>query len=365
MKKFVIAVVAIVAVVAGLLQVEVVRNGIVAMGLPDFPDWPEPQATLRVGDSGKIYYPTATPFDLDVIFAGMTEATPTTGLGYFSMPQNVAPNTQVPAMILLPGSGGIAPGREQEYAAFLNTLGIAAFVVEYYEPRGLIKGTNYIVRVSGVTEFDIISDAYSALKLLASHPQIDDQRIGVMGFSYGGMATRLAMDDRFRQQLAPQSSGFALHVDVYGPCFQNLNTGQTNGAPLLTLRGTEDKSNDLAACKLREQEMRNIGVDVETHIYQGAGHAWENFAPREMKDESPYLSGCEISYDEQGLSYLNGERIMHYPADASRVERITKRLSSSDKFSGCLDYGYIVGNDKKTKQQAYSDVQAFLTKHFF
>ena len=365
MKKFAIAVVVLVVAVAGLLQVEVVRNGLVAMSLPNFPDWPEPKTALAQGDSGEIYYQTSTPFDLDVVFAGMKEATPTTGLGYFTMPKDVPADAKVPAMILLPGSGGIQPGREHEYAAFLNDMGIAAFVVEYYEPRGLVKGTNYIIRVSGVTEFDIITDAYSALRLLSTHPNIDGQKIGVMGFSYGGMATRLAMDDRFREQFTPELLGFALHIDVYGPCFQNLKTTQTNGAPLLTLRGTEDKSNDLAACKVREQEMRDLGVAVETHIYEGAGHAWENFAPRKMSEDSPYLSGCEITYDEKGISHLDGERIMSYADDASRVERITARLSSSGKFERCLDYGYIVGNDKKTKQQAYDDAKVFLNKHFF
>ena len=56
------------------------------------------------------------------------------------MPENMEVGKVVPAMILLPGSGGIAPGREHEYAAWLNKHGIAAFVVEYYEPRGLVKG---------------------------------------------------------------------------------------------------------------------------------------------------------------------------------------------------------------------------------
>ena len=318
-----------------------------------------------MGDEGVIYYQTSTPFDVDVIFSGMDQAIPTTGLGYFTMPSNIVDEQKVPAMVLLPGSGGIAPGREHEYAELLNSHGIAAFVVEYYEPRGLVKGTNYIIRVSGVTEFDLITDAYSALNLLASHPQIDNERIGVMGFSYGGMAARLAMDSRFTDQLTASGLQFGLHIDVYGPCFQNLQTTKTSGAPLLTLRGTQDRSNDLAACNERENEMRALGVQVETHIYPGAGHAWENTMPQTLSESSPYLSGCEITYDEKGLSYLNGERIMSYSAGASRVERITARMSSSGKFEQCLSYGYLVGNDDKTKQQAYVDILAFLDKHSF
>jgi dienelactone hydrolase len=331
--------------------------------LPDFPDWPAATTALEPEDVGTVYFNSASPFDLDVIFAGMTTATPTKVLGYLSYPQQVSAEQPVPAMVIVHGSGGIAAGREHQYAQLLNDHGIAAFVVDYYSPRGITDDINYVVKTSSVTEFDIITDAYAALQLLSTSPLIDAKRIGLIGFSYGGMATRFAMDDRFRQVLAPEHPGFALHVDVYGPCFQNLQTTATNGAPLLTLRGTADHSNDLAACQVREQELRNLGVSVEAHLYEGAGHAWENSVPRFMS-ESPYLRGCEIRYDERGVAFLNGEQINTYDAAASRPERIAARLSSGGKYSDCLQYGYLVGNDSNTKQQAFRALMAFLNRHF-
>lgn len=39
------------------------------------------------------------------------------------------------------------------------------------------------------------------------------------------------------------------------------------------------------------------------------------------------------------------------------------RFSSAPKFSNCVGYGYIVGFDEKTRDRAYSDIEAFLTKH--
>ena len=359
MKKLLWLLAGIVVAVAIAVLVPPVRNQLIALTLPDFPDWPAPTRTLSAEAEGPIYFESASPFDLAVIYDGMRHATPTTGLGYLSYPDSRAPS---PAMILLPGSGGIAEGREHEYAEVLNAAGFAAFVVEYYAPRGVGDETNYLIRTASVTEFDLITDAYAALKLLSTSPRIDPQRIGVMGFSYGGMAARLAMDERIRQVLAPDLEGFAAHIDVYGPCFQNLQTEATNGAPLLTQRGTEDASNELAACAKREAELTQLGVEVEAVIYEGAGHAWENAEPATFREESPYVAGCEWTYDEEGFAAVNGEPLGRYPVDTSRAARIGARLSSGAQLGACVGYGYIVGRNEAVREQAYSDALSFLQR---
>ena len=378
MKKWLLGIVLILLIAVGLLLIPSLRYGLLSLALPDFPDWQEPQSLLHAEDQGEIYFPTTSPFDLQVIFAGMTHATPTTGLGYLSYPPTATEQKPVPAMIILPGSGGITPGREHAHAQFLTAQGIAAFVIEYYAPRGLSKTSAYLLKTASVTEFDLIADAYAALQLLSTSPLIDANRIGVMGFSYGGMASRLAMDARFRSiLLAPDSDitssditdsdmtqqGFAVHIDIYGPCFQNLGTKTTTGAPLLTLRGTEDASNELVACGQREKEIQAAGSHVETHIYAGAGHAWENETPRFFSGDSPYITGCELRYDAAGRPMLNEEPIIEYVLDASRAQKITARLASGAQFLDCVKYGYLIGRDEQTRTNAYTDLLSFLRKH--
>ena len=329
--------------------------------LPDFPDYPPPKSTLERGEQGEIHFATHSPFDLDVILA-RNLTTHTTGLGYLTLPGRA--DAPAPAMIILPGSGGIQPGREHEYAEFLNALGIAGFVIEYYEPRGLSKDVDYAIRTAAVTEFDLVTDAYAALRLLSTHPDIDAARIGVVGFSYGGMASRLAMDSRIHQALAPTHPGFKLHIDVYGPCFQVFGTEATNGAPLLTLRGTEDASNDLEACSAREDELREIGVKVTSIVYEGAGHAWENDAPRALKKGAPYLQGCDWHYDEQGLPFEGGKALFEYATDATREERIAARFASGARLQHCVRFGYMIGRDEAVRTRAFEDARRFLQQHF-
>jgi len=359
-----LAVLVILVLGVAVWQLDCGAGNVVGAALPEFPDFPPPAVDLAEGTSGRIFYASATPFDLDVILAGMDDALPTTGVGTLFMPEEASGEAPVPAMVVLHGSGGITPGREMEYGELLADHGIAAFVVDYYEPRGVTRDTNYMLRVLSVTEFDAVADAYAALRLLATHPAIDGERIGVMGFSYGGMAARFAMDERVREVLAPESRGFAAFVDYYGPCFQDLGTAAVNGAPLLTLRGTEDRSNDLEACRDREDELAALGVPLENHVYPGAGHAWEAQIPRRLFEESPYVAGCTIEYDAVGHSSVDGEPIVDAPPGTSREDRIAARMASGGAMGDCVRSGYIIGRDDATLARSNEALLAFLRRTF-
>lgn len=361
MKKWLFGALVLLFIGAGLALWRPVQALLIGWYLPPFQHGQPGAEKLAADAHGPIRFESATVFDFDVILAGMRGAQPTTGLGHLSLPEGAS--APVPAMVILPGSGGIAPGREPEYARLLNRHGIAAFIIDYYEPRGMANRFSYLLRAGTVTEFDIVVDAYSALKLLSTDPAIDARRIGVMGFSYGGMATRIAMDDRIRAVLAPQLPGFALHVDFYGPCFQKLGTPATNGAPLLALRGTADDSNDLAACARRERELAALGVAVERHTYEGAGHAWEIAAPVH-RNENPYIAGCEIDYDAQGFASIDGRRINDIEPGDSRFERIAARFLGSRRLMECAKYGYIVGRNEPATQRGYAALLAFLQRNF-
>ena len=143
----------------------------VEMKLPRFPILPEPRSDLSDGRSGKIYFSSSSPFDFDVILNEPDKAVPTTSFGTLFLPESIS--EPVPAMVLLHGSGGIKEGRELDYGRLLADHGIAAFVLDYYLPRGVTPETDYMLKTVAVTEFDVVADAYAALEILSTHPAID------------------------------------------------------------------------------------------------------------------------------------------------------------------------------------------------
>lgn len=334
-----------------------------AITLLAFPDLPEPPSSLSETDAGQLTFPTSSPYDFEVLLNDPDAALPTTGLGDLTLPEGASAAAPVPAMVILHGSGGITEGREQRYVDLFASLGVAAFVVDYYTPRGVTAETPYGMKTMAATEVDVIADAYAALSFLQGHPAIDPERIGVIGFSYGGMATRYTMDDRLKDLLAPDAPGFALHIDTYGPCHQDTGHWGVTGAPYLAVYGDNDNSVDPAACAVVQERLRENGAPVEVLIIEGAGHAWENSAPQVM-GTYPYIRGCTFSYDPEGRFTINGELAPAAPMGAGRQERAQYRAGLAAMVDGCIGIGYLIGSDPDTDAKAKAAMTDFMRRHF-
>lgn len=321
--------------------------------LPPFPDLPAPPLTLKAEDAGEIYYPIKSPYDFSRILKGYEALETHTGKATLIMPEGASADKPVPAIVILHGSGGIQEGREMEYAELFADNGIAGLVVDYYAPRGVTEDTPYVMKTMITTEVDIMSDAYAALKILGTHPAIDAKRIGVTGYSYGGMATRYVLDDRLKNIMAPNAAPFALHMDIYGPCHQTLGHTGTTGAPYLAIHGDADNSVDPALCQIVYKDLEAGGSQVESHVIAGAGHAWENAAPL-TEFEGGFVRGCKFSFDDKGTFLVDGKSGRFQPTpDMTRPQRAMVRAGLGELAGTCVGKGYTVGNnpaaDKKSK----------------
>lgn len=333
--------------------------------LPAFPDYPPAQTTLEVGDSGTVYYPIKSPYDFTRVLSGYETLPSHTGMAELVLPDEANADNPVPAMVILHGSGGRKPGREDEYAKLFAKNGIASFIVDYYAPRGVTERTPYVMKTMAATEVDLMSDAYSALKVLGTHPAIDASRIGVTGYSYGGMATRYALDDRLKKIMAQDVPPFALHMDIYGPCHQTLGHDGTTGAPYLAIHGDSDNSVDPELCQSVYKVMEANGTDVESHVIKGAGHAWENASPQRLFEEGSYVSGCAFSFDpESGAFLVDGQAGFQPTPDMAREERAMVRAGLGELAGKCVGQGYIVGSNPQADKQSKALQLDFMKRKF-
>lgn len=316
------------------------------LALPAFPQLPPAQAKLSADQDGEIYFPIKSPYDFTEVLSGYDDLLETTGKGTLVLPNGADADSPVPAIVILHGSGGIADGREFRYAELFAQNGIASFIVDYYGPRGVVADTPYVMKTMIATEVDIMSDAYSALKVLGTHPAIDASRIGVTGYSYGGMATRYVLDDRLKTIMAPDVPPFALHMDIYGPCHQTMGHKGTTGAPYLAIHGDKDNTIDPALCQTVYKDLEKGGSTVESHVIAGAGHAWENSTPL-AQFPGGFVHGCKFSYDpDDGTFLVDGKASRFQPKPGmSRNERAYVRSTLGELVGGCVGQGYLVGNN--------------------
>ena len=89
--------------------------------------------------------------------------------------------TRWPAVVILHGSGGV-DSRGGWYARKLNEAGFATLELDLWAARG-VSGPSTRPK----SPMETVPDAYAALALLSARPDIDPARIGVMGFSWGGV----------------------------------------------------------------------------------------------------------------------------------------------------------------------------------
>jgi dienelactone hydrolase len=235
--------------------------------------------------------------------------------GKLSLPQQrdhhlgctAANGRKLPAVVILHGSAGV-DSRGDFYEAALNAAGIATLQIDMWEARGVGGGTG-----RPAAPILTLPDAFSALAFLAARPEIDAGRIGVLGFSWGGVNT-LGTAERLYAGWFGGGRQFKAHVAHYPVCYAanavvpglpppaQLGTQFLNltGAPVLVQVGSLDGyDNGAARCRALAQAVNPANANaVEVVEYPGAHHAFDRLmVPIIVSD--PF--GNEGSYFATGI----------------------------------------------------------------
>ena len=290
--------------------------------------------------SGLVTFPTRDVSGLYELYNGERRYN-SRSIGQLSLPSEIAEAGAVPAMVILHGSGGEWGGRGARHAAFLARHGIATLVVDSFAARGLGQDTPYLERLRQANLPDQVADAFAALDALAADPRIDADRIGVMGYSMGGISAFLAAYEEIAGAAGLSSNRFALHVPFYAPCLVSLADSRTTGAPVVALWGELDESTYPEACNRQVQDLQDGGSAVTVHWLEGAAHGWNNVTPMTFVPSAPRGSPCDF--------------VVH--ADGESVESITGRSERSDEqfidvMSSCSEHGYTMGQHRHADQTA-------------
>ncbi|MDC0610131.1 dienelactone hydrolase family protein, partial [Vibrio sp.] len=148
-------------------------------------------------------------------------------------------NKLMPAVVILHGSAGV-DARGDFYAQSLNEAGIATLEIDMWDARG-------ITQISDRPALPLYTypDAFAALNYLSQRSEIDPDKIGVMGFSWGGIVT-MATAVEANAQTYGGGMHFAAHVAHYPVCFAYNSSlpgsdfYNLTGAPILVQIGEND-----------------------------------------------------------------------------------------------------------------------------
>jgi dienelactone hydrolase len=211
-----------------------------------------------------------------------------------------------PAVILLHGSAGPS-AREGGYADALNAAGFVTLEPDMWAARGFKGGAEGRPRPA-----DALSDLYGARAVLAAHPAVEAARIGVAGFSFGGV---VAMYAATRARNAPFLKGdsFRAFMPVYPATWAynkvpGFEFGDLVDAPMLLITGALDQyDNDSEISAKLVASLRPADAARITTLVMPDSHHGFDMPGVDMEVTDPF-----------GNQGKGGQVIMRYNSDTTR-----------------------------------------------
>jgi dienelactone hydrolase len=180
-----------------------------------------------------------------------------------------------PAVVLMHGCHGVSRSTHG-WAGWLRERGYVALIVDSWAPRGIKDGCLPGPDVPSTERFD---DAVGALRWLHTRPYVDPRRVGVVGWSNGGVFAMAlvngpSLERARRRGVEMPAPGFSASVAVYpGGCYSLVNEQVVR--PLLLLIGDADDWTLPSECARMVDAMRGRGADATIVLYPGAVHYFD------------------------------------------------------------------------------------------
>jgi len=181
--------------------------------------------------------------------------------------------------------------RHKEWGEFWSERGYVALLVDSFGPRGYPQGFqrgSYKDRPAEVSEQTVRPlDAYGALKYLRGRRDVAPDRIGVQGWSNGGMTVLVTMSDQAPGIASPTpQSGFRAALAEYPGCGMEAVAGKYHSyAPLLVMIAGNDEEVSPKICQEFVTRARAAGSDLNSIVYPGAEHNFDD--PGQTKQSNP------------------------------------------------------------------------------
>jgi len=167
-----------------------------------------------------------------------------------------------PAVIGLHGSGG-GHASMADPARLLAERGFAVYVLHYFDRTGTteIDGMQTIFRHFPVW----MKTLWDAVSFVSRQPQVDPERIGLLGFSLGAYLALSASAIDSRVQAV---------VDFYGGMPKEMRFFTRRLCPVLILHGDQDKTVPVEEAYHLQQLLEKKHIAYNMQIYPGAGHGF-------------------------------------------------------------------------------------------
>jgi len=195
---------------------------------------------------------------------------------YFARPKGIG---KYPGVIVIHENRGLTPHIEDvaRRVALEGYLAVAPDALSPFggTPANPDEARPLFQKLDGPSN---IKNFSAAVQYLKTHPQ-STGKVGCMGFCWGGGVTN---------QVAVHSPDLTAAVPFYGSQAALGDVPKIKAAMLLHYAGQDERIN--AGITAYEDALKKAGVDFQTYVYEGAGHAFFNDTGARYHKEAAQLA---------------------------------------------------------------------------
>lgn len=293
-----------------------------------------------------IDFTSVTPDSFTDLRDNVATLSDVTVTGTLYLPQNTT--TPVPVVVITHGARGVSH-KHINWAERMNNIGVGAFVIESFIPRGATDQASRSA-LSGAVR---VADALFAIQALASVSEVDSSRLGII--ASGGASGYATAIDELSNAVNPGGTRFVVHVGFYQNCGTRVASNNISSAPIRLFHGELDDWNSADSCMQFVNQMAAIaGVDVAITVYPGAMH---NFDSSIIEGAVPSATSSVNCFAERTLD-TNVRRNF----DTGMV--FANSTDYQNYLSSCRTTGANAGADSTALNDAISQVETLLTTAF-
>ena len=183
-------------------------------------------------------------------------------------------------------------------ATQLRKKGIAVMFVDNFTARNV---TGAAADQAQVSTYSFYIDAFMTLEYLSKDPKINIKKVGITGWSRGGMNSLAISEKRIRDALISKDLYYAAALPRAVECYQSgyfRNPQPIKETKTWMVNGEKDDASHAHICEEYGEKMKANGADIKVTTKKGWGHGFEaNYKP-EFEEGQEVWHGCPDYYTE-------------------------------------------------------------------
>ena len=255
-----------------------------------------------------------------------------------------------PVLVFNHASGGAALYSNEwfkfnrQMAKRLLKKGIAVVFVDNFTGRNVISAEDDQAQVS---TYSFYIDAFTTLEYLSKDPKINIKKVGITGWSRGGMNSIAIAETRIRDALVSKDLYFAASLPRSVECRQSgffRNPQPIKETKILMYNGKIDDASHAHICEEYGEKMKANGADIVVKTKAGWGHGFEANYSAEFEAGAEIWHNCPDYYTE----------------DDGMANKEAAKFDDS-----CITYeGHHMGGTKKTGGKSWEMFRSPFLKFF-